>query len=109
MCQLTNLDLDDFTSITNFLLDNYLMKLSVLTDADIKVSADARKEYWREKALGVLDDFQLKHQLGNDESQNTIYFNTIQGPKLNHGIENQDESHDIFLFIISKESGPFGK
>lgn len=54
---MTNLDIDDFTSITNFLLDNYLLKLSVLTDNDIRISADARKEYWREKALGILDDF----------------------------------------------------
>ena len=61
MSRLTNLDLEDFTSITNFLLDNFLFKLSVLTDVEIKASGDSRKDYWREKALSVLDDFQLKH------------------------------------------------
>jgi hypothetical protein len=55
----------------------------------------------------VIDDHQIKHQLNNDA--HSIYFNSVQGRKLNCGITCDLDTHDVFLFLLTKETDIFGR
>lgn len=43
----------------------------------------------------------------NDVS--SIYFNSIQGRKLNYGITQDLDTHNVYLFMITKETDTLGK
>lgn len=43
------------------------------------------------------------------DNVSSIYFNSIQGRKLNFGITKDLDTHNIFLFLITKETEVIGK
>jgi hypothetical protein len=66
-------------------------------------------EEWSEKALGVLDEYEMQNQYGKGAEYNSIIINSLQGKKLNCGIENSLDTHDIFLFLVSNQTHLLGK
>jgi hypothetical protein len=83
---------------------NFIMKLNVFEES---LENDEKHQDWREKALQVIDDIGMKQTMQNDVS--SIYFNSIQGRKLNHCITEDLETHNVFLFMITKETDKLGK
>lgn len=49
----------------------------------------------------------MKQSMQNDVS--SIYFNSIQGRKLNYGITQDLDTHNVYLFMITKETDTLGK
>lgn len=80
------------------------MKLDVFDQSN---DPDEKRQDWREKALQHIDDINVQQQMKNDVS--SIFFNSIQGRKLNHGITKDLDTHNVFLFLITKETEVFGK
>ena len=95
------IDFDDSKQVSHFLLNNYLLKLNVYETKE--------KEQWKSKALQVLDDHEMQNQYGNSEAFSSIYFNSIQGKNLNSGIHNSLETHNVLMFIVSKQTHRLGK
>lgn len=104
----TNIDVQNHQEMVNFLEKNYLLKLNVF-QSDEENPEDYNRQAWRERALEILDEHQVQLQLGESSNVQSILFNSIQGRKLNFGIENSLETHNVFLFVISKETEYFGK
>jgi hypothetical protein len=57
----TNIDSKNLGDCQNFLEDNFLLKLNVFSQDN-----DENHQNWREKALEVIDDHQIKHSLNDD-------------------------------------------
>lgn len=83
-----------------FLKQSLLLKLNVY---------DSERENWRQKALEVLDDHQMSENVGEGDEAASIFFNETQGRKFTFGLENDPSTHDIMLFIVSKQTHFFGK
>ena len=105
LVETTHLDLQNPKEIEAFLQKNHLLKLNVVHGEN----EDPRRQRWREKALEVLDEHQVQLQFGDSVKATSILFNSIQGRRLNCGIENDVNTHRIFLFVVSKETEHFGK
>lgn len=79
------------------------MKLNVF---DPNTDKEDKRQEWGEKALQVIDDIGMKQSMQNDVS--SIYFNSIQGRKLNYGVTKDLDTHNIYLFMITKETDTLG-
>jgi len=64
---------------------------------------------WREKSLEVLDEYEMKMMNNQEEEATSIYMNSIQGRKLNCCIENSLETHNVYMFLITKQTQTFAK
>lgn len=96
--KLTGLNLQSQQGLKEFIEANFLFQLKVFSEED------EEKNEWREKGLEVLDDHQVARTLGSKDEQKCIYYNSLQGRKLNFGIENSLDTHNILLFVASKET-----
>ena len=65
----TTLDVKNQAELKNFMHENFLLKLDVFTvdqDEEDGSILDQNRQVWRERALEVIDDHQIKHQLNED-------------------------------------------
>jgi len=85
-----------------FLTSNYVLKLTVFQED---------KPDWREKALEILDEHEMKQSLENDATKcNIIGFNSITGKHLkNLDLQHSNETHNVLLFLISMQTPTLGK
>lgn len=76
-----------------------------------KLKKAKQKITWRKKANELLDEYQLKLNYASNETAkpSTIFFNGNQGKRLNCGIDNNLETHNVMLFLITKETELLGE
>ena len=69
------------------------------------------KIFWRTKANELLDEYQLKLNYASNETAkpSTIFFNSNQGKRMNCGIDNNLQTHNVLLFLITKETELLGE
>ena len=91
--RVTGLRTDDQDGIRLFMKQNLLMTLTTFKTHD--------NNEWSEKSLQVLDEHEMQNTYGTASEHNSIFFNQNQGRKLNCGIDNDLETHEVFMFVIS--------